>query len=790
MKKARRLLALAAALAICTASAVSCGGKEKTKTPQTADAVMSNSYRSENIDLPDEVRNINSMIYLKNSDKVFVSAYDENYFPIYYTADTEFSEFTKFDIDLTPNKNADYQIYNATDDDGSMYFLVTETTHGDIPKPDWNDENFDAENFDYDAYEAAAETTCRIVCTDPDGSVISDNAVEEIKDQTYVNVMQNIDKDKIIVGLSGEEQTYIVIGTDGKKISDIDVGDFMINYAVKDAKGRIACDGYGDGGEFIRYIDPDKMKLSDDKISLDNTAGGYSISAPLKGSGDYSLYLLMSLGLYGVKEDGSLEEVINWIDSDIASDSIQGILGLDNGDFILITYDYENTKGGVSLSRLTKRDTSEMKDTIVVTVGMLGPDSETSSKITQFNKSNDKYRIKVKDYSEFDVYDESAEKYTSRGVDQLKNDIISGNAPDMICVYDSSVISALSGKGVFADLYPMMENDSNLNKDMFLPNIISALETNGKLYSIAPSFNVVTYAGKTKYLEGKENWTMDEFVDTCNNLPEGMKAFKGSDTKTDVYYNIVSYIANFIDYENKKCSFDSDEFIKFLEFCNTFPDTSPTQPDYETASQEEMDAYYSDMDTQCLNDKALLDSVYISSLRDYAVAKVGTFGDDITLVGIPSSDGQGATISVSNSFAILNDSGCKEAAWEFIKTFFSEEYQNSLYNLPVIEKYFDIKADECMEKPYYLNEDGEKEYYDNTWFIGDHEVNVPPLTQEERDYIADYVKNATKIQDVYGGDVFEICDEEIQAYFKGEKSAEDAAKMIQNRVSILISEQN
>lgn len=791
MKKASRFIALAAALAICTTAAVSCGGKDKTKKPQTADAVMNNSYRSEDIDFPSEIQGINGMMYLKDADKVFISAYGEDYNSVFYTADSKFTDFTKVDIDLAPDKNADYNIYSTADDNGSMYFIVQKTTHGDIPKPDWDDPNFDSENFDYEAYENAAVTTSNIVCTDESGKIISDNPVEGVDDQTYVNFIQNLDKDRIILGLSGEEQTCIVIGTDGKKIGDIDVGDFMINYASKDTSGRIACDGYGDKGIEIRYIDVDKMKLSDEKIELDSIAGGYVMQSPMKGAGDYTLYLPMNLGLYGLKEDGSTEEIINWIDSDIESNYIQSIIGLDSGDFFIVSNNYDNTTGNrLSLSLLTKRDTSEMADTLIVTMGMIGSDSDITSRVTQFNKSNDKYRIKIKDYSEFDVYDEKAEKYTSRAVDQLKNDIISGNAPDMICVYDESLISTLSGKGVFADLYTMMENDSDIKKDMFMPNILEALETDGKLYSISPSFSIQTYAGKTKYLDGKENWTMDEFVETCQNLPDGMKVFKGGNTKSDVYSWLDSVTSTFVDYPNKKCSFDSSEYIKLLEFCNTFPDTDPNVPDSETSSDDEMQAYYNDMETQCLNDKALLDNIYFSSLRDYSVAKNGTFGDDITLVGLPSNDGQGARISLNNSFAILNNSGCKEAAWEFIKVFLGEEYQNNLYNFPVIEKYFDIKADECMEDPYYINEDGEKEYYDNTWFIGDREIDIPPITQQERDFLVDFVKNTTKLYGGYNADIYEICQEEVQAYFKGEKSSEDAAKMIQNRVSILVSEQN
>ena len=70
------------------------------------------------------------------------------------------------------------------------------------------------------------------------------------------------------------------------------------------------------------------------------------------------------------------------------------------------------------------------------------------------------------------------------------------------------------------------------------------------------------------------------------------------------------------------------------------------------------------------------------------------------------------------------------------------------------------------------------------------EIKIAPLTQEERDYIADYIKGITKVSGGYDVHIQEVIDEEIKAFFAGDKTAEEAAKMIQNRISIYISEKN
>lgn len=799
MNNLKRASAFTAAAMLCLASLASCGGKEKTKKPQTADKLLTNSYKSVELTAPEGVSSIQSLTYLKESEKVLISCYDENYDMVLCSTDLEFSEYTNLNTELKINEEAQTSISFAAADDGSLYALVTTVTHGDIPEPDWQDPNFDSENFDYEAYEAAAVYSYSISKLDADGKLISENKIEGIdayadeSGYAYAGELTYIKDDKLLLTINGSEQNYVVLSEDGKLGDKMDIGEnTWLNGIGKDKNGNIVCFMNEDGKNFFRDIDIDKKTFGDMKYEINNE-GGYINGSIVSGNGDYILFAPMNNGIYGLKEDGTFEEIVNWVDSDIDSNYINAFLGLDNGDFVIFENDYEHN--AIKLSRLTRRNADELADTTVMTIGMMWNDSEITSKITEFNKTNDKFRIKIKDYSEFDVYNEETEKYDSTAVGQLKNDIISGNAPDMICIYDTSAIQSLSSKGVFVDLYQFMNNDGDLSKDKFLPNIISACEKDGKLYSISPSFTISSYAAKTKNVAAdKQDWTMDDMIEAYNNLPDGMDMFKSNSSKIGVYsilwYSIAS---DFIDYDKKTCSFDSPEFTKFLEFCNNFGDESD-EPNYDDMTDEDWQKYWEDQETKCLNDKALIDEVYMSNVRDYARIKYAYFGgEDITFVGAPSSDGRGARLSLNYNFAILNDSGCKDTAWNFIKEFFTDEAQERMGNygnMPVLTEYFEKMADESMKKPYYLDENGKKVEYDDSFWVGEKEVKLEPLTQEERDFAAEYIKNATRISGNYDQDIYSICEEEVQAYFAGEKSVEDAVKMIQNRVSILVSEQN
>lgn len=61
MKKMRRIAALAAAASMGMTSVVSCGDKESAKTPQTADQLISNSYKSVELSMPDGASDIEDM---------------------------------------------------------------------------------------------------------------------------------------------------------------------------------------------------------------------------------------------------------------------------------------------------------------------------------------------------------------------------------------------------------------------------------------------------------------------------------------------------------------------------------------------------------------------------------------------------------------------------------------------------------------------------------------------------------------------------------------------------------
>lgn len=808
MNKLKKFLAGIMAMT-CMLSTVSCfESKEinESKAEQQSSQIqemMEKSYKAIEIEAELPFTELRSITPIGDTGKILISGYateNDQYKPKAFITDYDFSVFEEIDLGLDASDSVFPDMKYVVTNNGKIFAVVTITDYGDFEMPDYNDPDFDYENFDYEAMEEAATTTHTIYTLDETGSVTGKSPItglekyadDEINGgQVYINECFALGNDNVGLSISGSmDMTYVTVDAEGNLSEPLDFGDDEYFYPYgTDRDNNFVYLSYDGDDNVLRTLNADTMELSPDSVTLEDTSYFNYI---IKGSGEYRVFLSGSTSLYGLMDDGTLVELINWIDSDLSGDYVTGLIPVEGGDFLMVENNWST--GETSVYRLTKRDSSEIENVQIINMVMEYSDQNIIEMVKEFNKTNGEYRIKVEDYNQYYEWDEESEKQTNSPEKQLKQDIAAGKDVDIICMGSSysSLLSNLSRKGALVDFYDYLEKDEELSKDDFVPTILSVCETEGKLTSLASSFYISTLGCKSKYFD-KENWTIDEFIETCRNLPEGMKPFKTGNTNTEIFSRFVYNSNDFIDYNNATCNFNSPEFIKVLEFCNEYPSAGEgDEIDWENATDEEMNAYWEESEVALRNDKALLSEIYISNPRDYARAVQGEIGDDVTLVGNPSINGTGAMIYHSTVFAIMENSDYKDACWEFIKQTFSEENQNSemIYDFPALKSAFDKKLDESMERPYYTDSDGKKQEYDDMWYIGGEEIKINPLTQAERDFVADYISNVKPTSYYYNQDIYDIISEESEAYFAGDKTAEQTAEIIQNRVSILISEQS
>ena len=131
----------------------------------------------------------------------------------------------------------------------------------------------------------------------------------------------------------------------------------------------------------------------------------------------------------------------------------------------------------------------------------------------------------------------------------------------------------------------------------------------------------------------------------------------------------------------------------------------------------------------------------------------------------------------------------QKGAWEFIRMLVSYECQygngfsgmlgnNSEFALPINKKAF-----EDMGRDQYSHE-GEKVIDE---FTG-QEIFNGYLTKSEYQKLVDFIPTTKKVNIGTERDIYEIINDEIFAFFAGEKTSKEVAENIQNRVELLLNE--
>ena len=556
-------------------------------------------------------------------------------------------------------------------------------------------------------------------------------------------------------------------------------------------------------------------------VEIDLNAKGYgkeyelgsSINTIYSGSGDYLCYSSSDTGIMGVRADNlQTESVLNLLNLGIDNSNMSSIAVNSDGSFVTVSNNY-NYSGITTapLSIITPIDSSEVKEKKVLTLGCFYIDWNIRSQIAEFNKTNEDYTIYATSYSESN----DTSDYTA-ALTKFNNEILAGNVPDILLISSGMPYNSYASKGLFADLYEFMDKDDVYNRDAFMPNVLKAMEKDGKLYEITPSFTVQTYAAKKSLVGDATSLTMDQANQILASMPEGATLTNDSQTMTaSNFLSTAITFSNFVDYTNATCNFDSPEFKAILETAKKYP----AEIDYDALYNDNPN-YWMEQETACRENRALLYSVYFNDFSIYTNTRDAYFGEDISFVGFPGSGASNATgsvISTGSEIAVSSKSKYKDGAWEFIKlvldnavgeqdsgnygvAFTSDasvaeaadeavkRITSQYYGLPVVKSQLQALGQQATIPQTYTDTDGTVQQVDNTYYVGNTEVKVNLITQDEVNMLIDYFSTVDTIAR-YDESLTDIINEEANAHFKGTKSVDEAASLIQSRASIYLSEQ-
>ena len=168
------------------------------------------------------------------------------------------------------------------------------------------------------------------------------------------------------------------------------------------------------------------------------------------------------------------------------------------------------------------------------------------------------------------------------------------------------------------------------------------------------------------------------------------------------------------------------------------------------------------------------------------------FGGDYAVKGYPSSKDSGIHISLKRVAAISSQSKNKDAAWEFVKRYVTEDYQGkhyqSFWGNPTRKDVFDVKCEALKATEKTKDKYGNKVTpKDGEYGWDDFVYTEKPYTDEEINMYKEAVENASGLWS-RDSKVEDIIAEEAAAYFAGDKSADEVITIIENRVNTYINE--
>ena len=718
------------------------------------------------------------------------------------------TELTNLELPQVPEgAEGSVDCYNMIgSDDGTLWMLVNVyATQYELP----------------DDFDPNTDSKWNYPSTDIGGSYLMHIAADG---STIVSIdLSDTNADDTEDGMSSNLSSFAVDAAGNLYVSDYN------NIYVLDAEGNVQfkLDGSQYNGSLYRlnaqqvgvmwYNYTDDVNAADENgqyfvpIDLETKDWGEKVKLPsnvwsiLPGDDVYDFYYADNNNIFGyTAKTDTKEKLVDWLACDVDTNNMNGYAMLSDSRVAALMQDWNTDPTTYQLIVLHRVDASEIKEKKVLTLACMYLDWNLRSMIVEYNKTNDEYRINVVDYSEYATDDDY-----NAGVTKLTTEIISGSVPD-IFLTSNLPIDKYAAKGVIADLNTFMDGGNGLSRDYFVPQVMSALEKDGKLYELPTSFSVQTAYALSSIASQYDTWNVAAVQDAMTQLQEGATVFSNGWTKNMALSNCLSRnLSAFVDWTTGKCEFDSEAFQQLLAFCNSFPaETSDGDGAIAYASSADIavdDAMWDSDATRITNGKQLMSTIGMYSFDSY-IWNVYAIRDKITFTGYPTEDGSGSSFELQMPMAISSVTKYPDAAWDFvcsiIKKMNTIDENNYYYRFPISQAAFDAEMTDIMTEQYQLDENGEQVDWDGDGepdkaIRGSYETmengetvykDVYALTQEDIDQILGVINNTHSVYD-YDQEILDIITDEVAAYFAGDKDVQTTASMIQSRVNLYVQEQ-
>ncbi len=533
---------------------------------------------------------------------------------------------------------------------------------------------------------------------------------------------------------------------------------------------------YADSGMQIIGLDTKTFELTEPYENVPSSISQVSSSK----SG--TIYFSDGTSLYSYDIDSqSKTKLADWLDADINGNYISSFSVDENENVYVVLEDYDNnTKPYLCLKSV---DPSVVANRVNITIGTIFGGYDLTDAVLNFNKTHPEYHIKMIKYMNEDS-DDYSEAIQAAAL-ALVNDINSGSL-DLISINSLDNVASLNSKGAFEDLNTFISTSEYITADDLQTSIANGFTYDGKLIALPRSFTITTLVGNSDIVGTEMGMTYDKFFNIVNSNSD-VEAFTYNTKSSALYTLIGQSMDSFINWETGDCTFNSDSFIRFLEYANSLPEDTSYDSDKSIPART--------MDGELLFTEAYISNIY--DIQEYTSYYPNDKG---TIVGFPTDDGIGTYLQTSNAVAISSKSNNKDIAWKFMEYYVSNEYEPEYdypYYFPILKSQLDKQTKKLQEVKYVTNTDGSYVLDENgekmisnargSLDYGDWSVTFHFPTDEDAQLLQQLIDTGKVSQD-YNNDILNIITEESEPYFQGQKTVNEVADIIQSRVNIYVHE--
>ncbi len=375
-------------------------------------------------------------------------------------------------------------------------------------------------------------------------------------------------------------------------------------------------------------------------------------------------------------------------------------------------------------------------------------------------------------YTTIEISNQEIEKYRSI----INTELISGIAPDIIDI-DELAYKKYIDSGMFVNMSKLMKEDTSFDINNYNTKIFEALKYKDGLYTIPLSYFIYLITGNYNLEIDDSYWNWQDFFSSAqevlSNEEKNINAeYILSVTDKKLFEKMFqSEYENFVNEEDNTANFTSKEFINTIKYCKYLADNNII---YKTSE----DLY------RCTHkfELSYIDSVWLMAFEgtdSYAIDNATRY-----YYKMPSNTiSSGAIFNSFNMYAINSNSSNEKLAWEFLKFLLNDEMQSlpELYNFPVNNISFNKKIEEDSNM-----------YIDYVKCSNEIEIPLEKANEILKNYteqIKEFTLNITTWKN-QNPEIYSIVDNCVDMYFSGEKTAEEIAQIIQDKVSIYLNEQS